>query len=309
MSYSKSSPVKVGIFVLGAIIIVTATLFWAKGFFLTKNMREMKVYFGSVSGLNPGDPVTVSGVKKGKVVDFKLEADSVLIEFLLEEDVKVKEDYKIEIYSELMGGKMLNLSPGRGLKEINYNSYLVGINPTDMMSMMGSFKDMTGDIKDLIRNFNKSAIKLDSVLANLNDVIGDKNVKSDLKNTISNISVTSRNLSMLVSENKSTLKDLADKTGKTIDKVGNTVDNVNTIIDESKPDFQSTLKDIKLLTEKVNSLVGNLDKITEDIYNKKSAVGKFMYDDKFYDNLNNTLLEIEKLTKKIREEGVKIDLF
>jgi len=309
MSYSKSSPIKVGIFVLGAVLIITATLFWAKGFFLTKNMREMKVYFGSVSGLNPGDPVTVSGVKKGKVVDFKLEADSVLIEFLLEEDVKVKEDYKVEIYSELMGSKMLNLSPGKSLKEINYSSALYGINPTDMMSMMGSFQDMTGDIKDLIRNFNKSAIKLDSVLANLNDVLGDKNVKSDLKNTISNISVTSRNLSLLVSENKSTLKDLADKTGKTIDKVGNTVDNVNTILDESKPDFQSTLKDIKLLTEKVNSLVGNLDKIAEDIHTKKSAVGKFMYDEKFYDNLNNTLLEIEKLTKKIREEGVKIDLF
>ncbi len=309
MSYSKNFPIKVGIFVLGAVIIVTTTLFWAKGFFLAKNMREMKVYFGTVSGLNPGDPVTVSGVRKGKVVDFKLEADSVLIEFLLEDDVKVKEDYKIEIYSELMGGKMLNLSPGRGLKEIDYNNPLKGTNSADISSMMGSFQDMTGDIKELIRNFNKSAIKLDSVLANLNDVIGDRNVKSDLKNTISNISVTSRNLSLLVSENKSTLRDLADKTGKTIDKVGNTVDNVNSLVDETKPDFKSTLKDIKLLTEKVNSLVGNLDKIAEDIQNKNSTVGKFIYDEKFYNNLNNTLIEIEKLTKKIRQDGIKIDLF
>lgn len=309
MSYSKNFPIKVGIFVLGAVIIVTTTLFWAKGFFLIKNMREMKVYFGTVSGLNPGDPVTVSGVRKGKVVDFKLEADSVLIEFLLEDDVKVKEDYKIEIYSELMGGKMLNLSPGRGLKEIDYNNPLIGTNPADIMSMMGSFQDVTGDIKDLIRNFNKSAIKLDSVLANLNDVIGDRNVKSDLKNTISNISITSRNLSLLVSENKNTLKDLADKTGQTIDKVGNTVDNVNNLVDETKPDFKSTLKDIKLLTEKVNLLVGNLNQISEDIQNKNSTVGKFIYDEKFYNNLNNTLLEIEKLTKKIREDGVKIDLF
>jgi hypothetical protein len=34
-----------------------------------------------------------------------------------------------------------------------------------------------------------------------------------------------------------------------------------------------------------------------------------MHDDRFFDNLNKTLEEIQTLSKKIRKDGVKINLF
>lgn len=310
MSSDKHSSVKVGVFILAAVIIVLATIFWAKSFIITSNMRDMKIRFESVTGLKKGDPVVVSGVRKGKVNGFELIGDSVTVEFMIDRDVKIKKDYRMEIMStELLGGKTLNINIGRSPEEINYDEMLRGSKSGDMTELMSAVTDMTGDIKVLLKNFNQASLQLDTVLRNVNDVIGDPNVKSQLKGTVSNIETTSKNLNSLVSENKQTLSAIIDKTSKTIDKVGSTVDNVNGVIDNSKPELAETMKNVKTLTTKIDDLVTNLNALVGDVTQKKSGLGRFIYDDKFFENLNKSLEEIQNLTKKIRKDGVKIDLF
>lgn len=310
MSYKKYSALKVGLFVAFAIIIVAGTLFWAKSFYLNKGTRNCKVYFDNVTGLKQGDPVLINGVRKGKVLDFDLEGDSVLVEFSIEEGIRIYIDYRIEIIAtELLGGKMINITPGKDKQEIDYSLAMIGAGSNDMMALLGSVGDLAGDVKVLIGNFNKATIDLEKVLVNVNEIIGDPNTKRNLKSTVGNIEVASRNLNTLIAENRVSLKNIADKTSITIDKFGNTMDNVNDIVVDTKPELKNTFEDVQDLTEKVNTLVENLNVLVTDITEQKSGVGKFIYDDKFFNNLNSTLIEIEKLTKKIREDGVKIDLF
>ena len=92
-------------------------------------------------------------------------------------------------------------------------------------------------------------------------------------------------------------------------KIGNTVDNVNGLVGETSPNLQNTFKDVQALTSRVDTLIGNLNLIVSDVQSQKSGVGKFMHDDRFFDNLNKTLEEIQTLSKKIRKDGVKINLF
>ena len=310
MSYQKYSALKVGLFVAFAVFIVAGTIFWAKSLLLNKGTRECTVFFSNVTGLKQGDPVLINGVRKGKVLDFDLKGDSVLVEFSIEEDIRIYVDYKIEIVAtELLGGKMINISPGKIKQEIDYGVPMIGSSSNDMMSLMSTVGDLTGDIKVLIGNFNKATINLEEVLVNVNEIIGDPNTKKNFKSTVGNIETASRNLNSLIVENKVSLKNIADKTSLTIDKFGNTMDNVNEMVDDTKPELKNTFQDVQSLTEKVNTLVENLNVLVTDITEQKSGVGKFIYDEKFFDNLNSTLIEIEKLTKKIREDGFKIDLF
>ena len=303
MSYRKFSTIKVGIFVTIAVAIVLSVIFWAKGSFLKKNQIDLKAYFKDVSGLNVGDPVTVSGVKKGNVVEFDLVGDSVLVDFRIDKDVKIKKDYKIQVAMvELMSGKQLYIFPGKEGEEIDYSKPMIGEPSSDMTSLMKGLSVMTNDVKELINKVGKTTDNLTEVLKNVNDIVGDNNMKSDLKVTLSNIRVTTSSLNYLVTENRSTLKELTSKLGKT-------VDNVNGMLDENSPEIKNTFKDIQSLTVKVDSLVSGINNIVGDIKDQKSTMGKFMYDDKFYDNLNKTLKEIEKLTKKIRQDGIKINLF
>ena len=303
MFYKKFSEIKVGVFVFIAVIIVASTLFWAKGFMFGKDKHDLVVYFSAVSGLNFGDPVTVNGVNKGKVMKIELEGDSVKVTFALEKDVKIKSDYKIEISSpELMSGKAIYIKPGKTGNEIDYKAPLKGTNGSDIASMMSTVTDLSGDVKTLIGKFSKTADNLDKVLVNVNELVGDKRMQNDLKSTITNLSVTSRNLNGLVTESRTSVKSLTDNADKTMNSVNN-------MLDENSPEIKNTIKDIRSLTAKFDSLTSNLNLIVSDIQTQKSGVGKFIYDDKFFNNLNKTLEEVEKLTKKIREDGIKINLF
>jgi len=299
----KLSGLKVGVFVLIAIIIVISTLFWAKGFFLYKNQRDMKAYFTSINGLNVGDPVSVNGVKSGKVMEIDLVEDSVLVNFSLDQSVKLKTDYIIEVaILELMGGKQLFITPGKASAEISYDKPLIGNSSADMLAILKNVTDMSADVKTLISKLGNTNDNLNKVLNNVNDIVGDGNLKSDLKGTFSNLQRTSVNLNSLVSENRVSIKGLTDK-------IGNTVDNVNGLVDVNNPKIKSTFENMNSLSLRVDSLVGNLNLIVSDIQSKKSGIGKFISDDKFFDNMNKTLDELEKLTRQIRKEGFKINLF
>ena len=303
MAGKKFAEIKVGIFVFIAIAIVISVLFWAKGFVVNRDLSEYKAYFHNVSGLSVGDNVTVNGVRKGKVKDISLEGDSVAVLFSMEKEINLKKDYRIEvIMTELMGGKTLFVSPGKSDEELKDGTPLYGVTGGDIGEIIKNATSISQEFRELLSKFGNTNDNINKVLANLNDVVGDKNVQKNIKSTLSNFEATSSNLNSLVIENRTSLKNLTDKAGKTLD-------NVNGILDENSPEFKKTFLQIQNLTTKVDSLVSSINVITSDILMRKSGLGKFIYDDKFFDNLNNTLLEIEKLSKKIREEGIKINLF
>lgn len=303
MSERKFSEIKVGIFVFLAAFLVLATLFWAKGFIVSKDQIDVIAYFKNVSGLNIGDPVTVNGVRKGKVQKFDLEGDSVRVELSLEKSVKIKKDYKIEIAMlELMAGKQVLINPGVSKDEIDYKQPLIGETGSDITAMMKNVNEITQDIKGLLKKFDKTADGLNESIKNINDIVGDKNMTGNLKTTMSNLNIASRNLNMLLSENRVSFKEITGKVGKSID-------NVNGILDENGPQVKSTFKDIQTLTTRVDTLITSINTVVNDLQMQKGSMGKFMYDDKFYENLNKSLMEIEKLTKKIRKDGIKINLF
>ena len=303
MSNKKYSEVKVGIFVFFAALIVLSTIFWAKGVLIGKTQRDLYAYFQTINGINIGDPVTVNGVKKGKILDIDLEGDSVKVKFSVDRDIKIKKDYKVEIsVLELMGGKQLFINPGKSDEEINYEMPLSGVSAADVTKIMKDVSGMTDNVKELLNKFDKAADNLNAVLINVNDIVGDKNVRYDLKSTLSNIEITSRNLNALVSENKTTLRQLTNK-------IGGTVDNINGLVVDTRPDLKNTFNDFSILTSRVDTLVGNLNIVISDIQQQKSGLGKFIYEDKFFDNLNKTLQELQSLSKKIRKDGLKINIF
>jgi phospholipid/cholesterol/gamma-HCH transport system substrate-binding protein len=270
---------------------------------INKDLIDLKAYFQNTSGLSLGDPVTVSGVRKGKVKEINLIGDSVMVLFNLERGIKIRKDYKLEVaIAELMGGKQLAISPGRSNEEIDYESTLSGTTSGDISEIIRNVNGLSSEVKNLIKGFGNTNENILKALGNLNDIIGDKNMQKNLKSTLSNFEVTSRNLNLLVRDNTVSLKSITDKAGTALD-------NVNSLIDENSPEFKKTFQQIQVLTAKVDSLVTSINVITTDIQMRRSGIGKFIYDDKFFDNLNKTLEEIEKLTKKIRQDGLKINLF
>ena len=119
---------------------------------------------------------------------------------------------------------------------------------------------------------------------------------------MSNLAASSNNLNQLVSESRSGINGITGKLSKT-------VDNVDLAIGSNSEELKNTLKDIQTLTTQVDTLVSNLNIAVGNINNKEKGIGKFLNNDEFYQNINKTLTEIEKLTKNIRTNGVKLNIF
>ncbi len=303
MENKKFAEFKVGLFVFVAILVVLLTLFWVKGFSVSLSEQSYEVYFPKVSGINEGDQVSVNGVRKGKIDKIELAGDSVKIRFNLDKTIKLRNDYNIYIAAtELTGGKVLYVEPGKSSVEVAPEQALHGTPGADFSTLMNSVQDITDNVKTLLGEFKKSNDNLNNVLANVNDIVGDDNMKSNLKTTLSNLSLSSQNLNQLVSESRNGISGLTSKLGKT-------VDNVDIVIGDNSKELKSTLNEIQILTTSVDTLVSNLNLVVLDINNKNKGIGKFISDDKFFEKINNTLSEIEKLTKNIRTKGVKLNIF
>ena len=303
MPNKKFAEFKVGLFVFTAVLIVLLTIFWAKGFTVGLSEQEYEVYFQKVSGINEGDQVSVNGVRKGKIDKIELAGDSVRIKFNIDKNIKLRKDYDISIAAtELTGGKVLYIEPGKSSEEINPDQPLQGTPGADFSTLMNSVQDITASAKDLIGEFKKSSENLNKVMANVNEIVGDEQLKGSIRMTMSNLSASSQNLNSLVSESRSGINGLTSK-------LGNTVDNVDIIIGDNSKELKNTLLEIQNLTSTVDTLVSNLNIVVTDLSNKDKGFGKFITDDKFFNNVNKSLEEIEKLTKKIRKDGVKINIF
>jgi phospholipid/cholesterol/gamma-HCH transport system substrate-binding protein len=302
MSKRKYSELKVGIFVTVAVIIVIGTIFWAKGFTTGFNHHKLTVYFDNVTGLNEGDPVVVKGVRSGKVNSISLDGDSVKVDFNLEKSIEIRTDYTIMVgMAELMSGKVIYIDPGKNPAEIDYEQPLVGSNTTDISQLLSSFTEITYDVKEIVQQVSRSVDNLDQVIGNVNEIVGDGVIRRDIRSTLSNLEVSSRNLNQFVSENRIALRNI---TGK----VDNTVDNLDIAVSDNSRELQNTLRNVQQLTINIDTLVNNVNLLTEDIKEQRSGLGRFIYDDKFFNNLNQTILEIERLTKSIRRDGVKVNL-
>jgi phospholipid/cholesterol/gamma-HCH transport system substrate-binding protein len=303
MASNKFGEFKVGLFVTIATLIVLFTIFWAKGFSANMEMQEYSVFFPKVSGLNEGDMVSVNGVRKGKIDKIELVGDSVMIKFSIDKTIKIKKDYDIYVAAtELTGGKVLYVEPGKSTETVNTEMPLHGNPGADFATLLNSFDEITKDVKSLVGDFKTSTDNLNKVILNVNDIVGDGYLKANIKTTLSNLSVSSRNLNSLVLDSKNGINRITSK-------LENTVGNVDVAVGDNSREMKNTLLEIQTLTSSVDTLVGNLNIVVAEIQNKDKGIGKFLTDDEFFNNMNKTLSEIEKLTKNIRTKGIKLNIF
>src|SRR3989442_7561221 len=73
MELSYKEEVGVGALVVAGLVAFTFFMFWLTGRSITSKGVPVQVEFKNVSGLKEGDPVRVSGVKKGRVAHVRLD--------------------------------------------------------------------------------------------------------------------------------------------------------------------------------------------------------------------------------------------
>jgi len=104
---------------LGALVLIVA-LGFAVYAFTTSEVGDPGAYrlqasFDSVTGIQPGADVRISGIKVGEIVSQRLDPETyqAIVQFSVVGDVELPTDSSARIASEsLLGGRYLELQPG-----------------------------------------------------------------------------------------------------------------------------------------------------------------------------------------------------
>lgn len=303
MENNKKVNLKVGIFVIFTIAILLYGIAFLKEFKFGVDTKEYTVYFAEVNGLKEGDPVGVMGVSKGKVRSIELVGDSIKVEFNLAKEVVLKKDYSISVAMiELMSGKQISIKPGKSSELADISKPLIGDKSADIVALIGTMSAIGEDVKTLTGRLNGTTEGLNKSIENINSIVGDDGLKANIRGTATNFNVASKNLNLMLNESRQSLNSL---TGKLNSVAGN----IDETVTETRPELKGTISDIRSLTSKLDTLTSNLNLLVVNAKDTNTTVGKLLTEDDFYNNLNKTILSINKLVKQINKDGIRLRIF
>ncbi len=296
---SKSTELKVGVVVLSACVLLLIGFIWIKGISFQQNRYKYSVIFPNVGSLETGDPVSVSGVPKGKVEKIQLYQGDVLVTFNLTRDVVLKKDAKFTVMNiGLMGERFVAVETGHSDSLLDLSQPIRGYYDIGIPEVMGRMGDMIDEIRRLTGHLEK--------------VIGTESSQDALIQTIENLKSISRKIDTLLEHNK-------DRFDQTLTDLSQTSTELKNMVMTNKDKLRHTVDNFSSVSGKLDNITTTLDtlsiflkNITSKIENGEGSLGQLFNDTTLYDQIKKTAQNVDSLIvdiKKNPKKYLKISIF
>ena len=185
----RSVELRVGLTVLLASIVFFAGIIFLSEAFVGAGEMTLSVVFDNAGGLQVGDPVRVSGVKKGKVGGIELGDRHVILELEIESDARIYTDaaFRVESFG-LMGEMNVAIDPGSGGQLIDPDAKLQG----SYSAGLGAALEETGPLLTQLR----------SVVEKVDLLLDRERMIDPLTETVENLSAVSADLKGVLNESR-----------------------------------------------------------------------------------------------------------
>lgn len=174
---SKGLEWKVGLTVLAATVLFVGGVIYLGQMEIGGSGRYLQVAFPEVGGLGVGDPVMVSGLRRGAVEDLELGLQEVIVTLKLRPEVVLHSDARFSVENMgIMGEKFVAVVPGVApdtldTSEIVLGGYSPGI--TEAMAQLGIVLEDVGVITARVENLlqeNEFVEPLEEMITMIRDV-------------------------------------------------------------------------------------------------------------------------------------------
>lgn len=295
-----SKEVKTGVVVLGTLLGFYFLYNYLKGKNLFSAGNTYYVKYEDVSGLAPSKPVSVNGLRVGRVDEIKIMDQQTPIYFVvkisLERDLHLTKNTQAEIYEPglMTGPEIRLLLDYNGEKAKNGDTLRALVKPSLTSMFSKEFEPTKRELDSLLVTMNKTLVSVDKLLDEENSN-NFKNILRNLDNTLVSFNQTAQSLTrtsdganQLIQENKAQLNATLVSTQKTIDKFGSVATKLDNLeLEKIIKNFEETSKNLNLVIAKIN--------------NGEGTLGAMMNDRELYNNLNNTSKSLDELLKDFKE--------
>ncbi len=287
-----SREIKTGII---AILIIILSV-WGYNFLKDKKLyddsRTFYAEYSNVQGLVIDAPVTISGLKVGKVtkITFHPNKKGVLVAHInLSNKIKFSKNSIAQIYSpDFISGKSLKINIADDAAEFAQDGdTLVGEIDSGILGMIN---EQIAPLQSKVESF---VVNTDSVMQNLNEVLNDQN-QENLKLALHSLKLTLEKFNSVA--NRADV--LLDRNNNKIDSIFN---NANVAM-ENFAQISDSLQKANLggTVAKLEYTLDSFNRILDSIENGNGTIGKLMKDESLYNNLENATKELEELLRDVK---------
>jgi len=296
---------KIGIVVFAAIVVFIGGVIFLRGIDLRSKKYSLNVFYPNVNGLRVGDKVTVAGLAIGSVESMSLVDGKVQVNLSLQTKVQLPRDSKAVLKSEtIMGGKFVEITPGMSKTYLRDGDSLMGVYEADLSELTATLSPISANILGILS-------RVDSTF--------DEPTRKRIQEIVLNLGQATAHLEQVVKVGGSRL-DLAiadyASVARTLSKFANTLD---TIASGQRHNIDSTVMDLKSVASNLNRVSseltrsgGSLDTVLFNIKSGRGTMGKLVFDDRLYNDLDSLVVNLNSLAKDVRENPhrfVKVSIF
>ncbi|WP_339696419.1 MlaD family protein [uncultured Marixanthomonas sp.] len=286
-----SREVKTGILAIGAILLFIFGYSYLKGSNLLENHRTFYVMYDNVEGLSKSAPVTINGLKVGKIqnIGFENQAGGLIVEFTVENDFDFSRNSLVRIYSSgLIGGKSLGIYP-----EYDPNNLAKSGDTLSGEVEKGMLDAVTERLGPLEEKVNGTLSTLDTLLLSFTAIV-DEDTQNNLKQAIASLKDASASFKGISANVDGLLSKNKEKLNNTFNNLDVTAENFATLSDSlAQIETGQMVRDLETVTSKLNTLVTRVE-------NGEGSVGKLLKDDKLYNNLEGASRQLEQLLQDMK---------
>jgi phospholipid/cholesterol/gamma-HCH transport system substrate-binding protein len=288
-----SKEVKVGLFALGTIAMFYLGFNYLKGTEFFSRTNRYYVIYKDVGGLTKSNPVKISGFNVGRVATIKLLQDDgniVLVSLDIDRDIILGDSAVANLEANFLGEVSIVISVGDITKPLEpYDTLYSSIDQGLTEYLVETAAPITNNLPVLIANLNELLL----------DLQGSGEV---LKKALTSFTATSNTLNYTMRENREDInvtikefKALSISLNASMEEVEPLLSKFNILAD--------SLNALELATtlEKVNLMLDESTETLSALSNKEGSLGKLMYEDSLYQNLNNTIQDLDSLLIHMNE--------
>jgi len=284
MDLTYKQEVGVGAIVLIGVVVFLVGMFYLTGRSLRAGGISVDVMFQSVAGLKQGDPVLVSGVKKGRVARVALErVKSVRVTIELTKDVSPHIDASAAVAAlDLFGAKFIDYNPGAREELLARGRVITGSNSPDIT-----------DVAQGVAN------RANELMENAANIVSDR-LGEDIHNTLV---VTQRAMNTLANAPEGPFIKQTTRTLQATERVMERVDSM--LGSGTGANIDSISKNLARLTDHLGHTTSALDTLLSRMNRGQGTLGKMASDTMMYHDLHELSVSLTGLLTDLKEHPDK----
>jgi phospholipid/cholesterol/gamma-HCH transport system substrate-binding protein len=286
--------VKVGLMAVMTIVLLYFGFHILKGSDVFSRTYKYYVIYDNIDGLTASNPVLLNGLNVGRVQEIKLlqnQQNRLLVSLDIQKGIVLpKGTAALLADGGLLGGKVIHLSMGTSSVILHDNDTLLGKKESGISAVL-----------------QEKAVPLvthaDSLILSLSAVAdGFKETGKILNQMLKNYDQTGNEVQVLVAENRKNLLVMTSNLNKLSESLVETEKELKPILTRTGS-FADSLNALRLgaTVQGANQTIADLRHLLSEVESGKGTAGKLIRDETLYNNMNSTIVSLNKLLTNFRE--------